>query len=95
MAETNRDESHIPHQQTSISGNEKHQTSFAKSFRASIQKVSNLYEQTSRIYSRMADSQVEDEQEKPFIDCEKAFKDKTKSLFQEGYYFYFIFKNLY
>lgn len=88
--ETNRDDSNTPHHQTStsqhIAQHDRKETSFAKSFRASIQKVSNVYEQTSKIYSKMGEgSHLVEEDEKPFgNDDEKNFREKSKTLLEGG-----------
>jgi hypothetical protein len=86
--EAHRENSPSPNQQTStsqlLSHNEKKDHSFAKSFRASIQKVSNLYGQTSKIFSRMGDASDLEEDEKLFVDDGKNLKEKSKSLLSGG-----------
>ena len=84
--ETNKNETNFHQSSGNITSyNQIHNpVSFAKSFRASIQKVSNLYEQTSKIYSRIGDGGTLDEDEKLFNEDENKFKDKSKSLIEAG-----------
>lgn len=64
------------HNVTKVSSQEQ---SFANSLRTSIRRVSNLYEQTSKIYSKMGCKETpDDKEENLFLDYDKA-KDKTKT----------------
>ena len=63
---------------------DKKEQSFAKSFRASIQKVSNLYEQASKVYSKMSETSELDPAEQPFKN-DKIYREKSKSLLDGTY----------